>query len=180
MNLRAHVAIRPASVTEIDTLCEIDNDASTLFERAGLYLDLPGDHEFPVNERARWVRSLIAGRALLAMGDDGAPMGFAAADLVDDQFHLDQLSVRTTFMRQGIGTALLNAVVAAARDAASPALWITTYRHLSWNRPFYEREGFVVVPENECGAEIVEVLRYERRWLPFPEERVVMRKPLGS
>jgi GNAT superfamily N-acetyltransferase len=178
MNRRADITIRPALVTEIDTLCAIDNDASVLFEQAGLTLDLPIGHEFAMNERARWVRSLLADQALLATSPDGAPIGFAAADTIDDESHLDQLSVRTQFMRQGVGTTLLNAVVAAARAAGSAGLWLTTYSHLSWNRPFYERQGFVVVPEKECGAGITEVLRYERRWLPRPEERVAMRRPL--
>jgi GNAT superfamily N-acetyltransferase len=178
MNRRADITIRSALVTEIDTLCAIDNDASVLFEQAGLHLDLPSGHEFAVNERARWVRSLLAGGALLATRPDGAALGFAATDNIDDEAHLDQLSVRTQFMRQRVGTTLLDAAVAAAREAGSAGLWLTTYGHLSWNRPFYERQGFVVVPEKECGPGITEVLRYERRWLPRPEERVAMRRPL--
>lgn len=164
--LRADIVIRPASVAEIDTLCEIDRDASTLFEHAGLFLEFPSGHEFAVNERNGWLRSLMAGRALLAIGAAGEPVGFAAAGIVDDEPYLDQLSVRTKFMRLGVGSALLNAAVRAARDAGAPALWLTTYGHLSWNRPFYERAGFVVVPERECGAGICEVLGHERRWLP--------------
>jgi GNAT superfamily N-acetyltransferase len=174
----ADIVIRPASVAEIDALCEIDLDASTLFERAGLFLDLPQGHEFAVNERNRWLRSLAEGKALLATGSTGEPVGFAAAGLVDNQPYLDQLSVRTMFMRQGVGAALLNAVQRTAIDAGARALWLTTYGHLSWNRPFYERYGFEVVPERSCGAGLSEVLQYERRWLPAPEERVAMRKML--
>lgn len=178
--LRADIAIRPASVAEIDTLCKIDLDASTLFERAGLFMELPSGHEFAVNERNRWLRSLTAGRTLLAVNAVGQPVGFAAAGTIDNEPYVDQLSVLTKFMRLGIGTALLNSVVSVSRDAGAAALWLTTYSHLSWNRPFYERQGFVVVPERECGAGICGVLQYERRWLPRPEERVAMRKVLGS
>ena len=176
----AEIMIRQASTAEIDTLCEIDLDASRLFERAGLRLDLPADHEFLVNERNRWLRSLAAGRALLAVDPTGESVGFAAAGVVDGEPYLDQLSVRTKFMQRGAGTALLNAVASAAADAGAPALWLTTYDHLSWNRPFYERNGFAVVPQRECGAEISAVISYERRWLPSPQERVVMRKALRS
>lgn len=178
--LRADIAIRPALVAEIDTLCQIDLDASTLFEHAGLFLELPSGHEFSVNERNRWLRSLTAGRALLAVSTAGEPVGFAAAGTIDNEPYIDQLSVLTKFMRLGVGTALLNAVVKVSRDSGASALWLTTYSHLSWNGPFYERQGFVVVPERECGAEVCAVLEYERRWLPRPEERVAMRKVLGS
>jgi GNAT superfamily N-acetyltransferase len=177
--LRAEIVIRPASVAEIDTLCKIDLDASRLFEHAGLFLELPSGHEFAVNERNSWLRSLTAGRALLAVSAAGEPVGFAAAGVLDNEPFIDQLSVLTKWMRLGIGTALLNAIVRVSRDSGAPALWLTTYGHLSWNRPFYERHGFVVVPERECGAELRKVLQYERRWLPCPEERVAMRKVLG-
>jgi len=40
-------------ICNIDTLCEIDADASQLFERAGLKLSLPADHEFLPVERRR-------------------------------------------------------------------------------------------------------------------------------
>jgi GNAT superfamily N-acetyltransferase len=174
------IAIRTASVAEIDTLCAIDLDAATLFERAGLHLELPSDHEFAVAERSRWLRCLAAGTVLLAMDATSEPIGFAAAGVRDDEPFLDQLSVRTKFMRLGIGTVLLNATARMAKDAGGQALWLTTYSHLPWNRPFYERAGFVAVPECECGPEIFRELGYERRWLPSPEERVVMRKDLGS
>ena len=173
-------AIRAASVAEIDTLYAIDLDASVLFERAGLHLDLPADHEFCVTERNRWSRSLAAGAALIANDAAGEPVGFAAAGMLDGEPYVEQLSVRTRFMRRGVGTALLNAVARIAGNAGSHALWLTTYGHLSWNRPFYERAGFVAMSESECGPEISEVLRFERRWLPFPEKRVVMRRALGS
>lgn len=120
-----------------------------------------------------------AGTALLASDASGEPIGFAAAGMLDGEPYLDQLSVRTNFMRLGIGTALIDAVASNAARAGSRVLWLTTYRHLPWNRPFYERAGFVAMPEHECGREILEVLRYQRCWLPFPEERVVMRKMLG-
>jgi GNAT superfamily N-acetyltransferase len=168
------------SVAEIETLCEIDADASTLFTEAGLDLDLPVGHEFLVAERSRWSRSLAAGRTLLMIGSTGAALGFAASGLRDGEPYLDQLSVRTHFMRIGLGTALLGATENMARGAGGRALWLTTYRHLPWNRPFYERAGFAVVPEEECGPEMSAELRYERRWLPVPHERVVMRKDLDG
>jgi hypothetical protein len=45
-----------------------------------------------------------------------------------------------------------------------------------WNRPFYEREGFDVVPATDCPTEIVAILDEQRRWLPAPEQRVAMRR----
>ena len=174
----SNVTLRVGTVYEIDALCEIDNDAVELFTRAGLDMDLPLDHEFFAAERARWLRSLLSGRTLLAAAPSGRILGFAASGTVDGEPYLDQLSVRTQFMRLGIGTALLTATAHRARDDGASALGLTTYNHLSWNRPFYERAGFSVVPELKCGPEMLAVLAHERRWLPLPEQRVAMRMRL--
>ena len=173
-------AMRAGSVADIDTLCEIDADAATLFVAAGLDLDLPVGHEFLVAERSRWLRSLAAGKTLLIVGSTGRALGFAASGTRDGEPYLDQLSVRTHFMRIGLGTTLLAGAENMARATGGRTLWLTTYGHLPWNRPFYERAGFAVVPEAACGPEMLEELLYERRWLPVPHERVVMRKDLDA
>lgn len=171
-------SIRTGSAADIDALVEIDADASTLFLQAGLDLELPADHPFFTAERERWMRSLVSGLTLLAVASTGRVLGFAASGSHDGEPYLDQLSVRTQFMRIGIGTALLKATEATARASGGRALWLTTYGHLSWNRPFYERAGFALVPEAECGPEMLAVSMFERRWLPAPDQRVVMRKNL--
>lgn len=174
------VEIRTGTVTDIDVLCEIDSDASRLFELAGLELNLPDGHDFFRRERNRWIESLAAGSTLLAASREGRVLGFAASGLRDQEPYLDQLSVRSEFMRMGIGTSLLNAAQRRAVDAGGRALWLTTYGHLPWNRPFYERAGFAVVSESRWGPQIRMESSYERLWLPCPEHRIVMRKELTS
>jgi GNAT superfamily N-acetyltransferase len=175
---RATVELRVGTAADIDTLCEIDLDASELFARAGLDVELANEHEFALAERTRWLCSLSSGSTLLAVSRSGSVLGFAASGARDRQPYLDQLSVRRGSMRSGVGSTLLEATENKARASGARTLWLTTYRHLSWNRPFYERRGFVVVPEAQLGREMLAQLEYERRWLPAPEERVVMRKEL--
>ena len=172
------VVLRTGSVADIDILSQIDLEAGVLFERAGLRLDLPKDHEFSLAERSRWLRCLSAGTVLIAVDASGGEVGFAATGVRDGEPYLDQLSVRPRSMRLGIGTELLNAATRMATERGGHALWLTTYSHLAWNRPFYERNGFVVVSADRCDPQIAQELAYERRWLPMPQERVVMRKEL--
>jgi GNAT superfamily N-acetyltransferase len=175
-----HMTLRTGTPREIDALCAIDLDACELFTRAGLDMNLPPDHEFFTAERMRWMRSLISGRTLVALGFSARMLGFACSGVKDGAAYLDQLSVRRQFMRMGIGTALLTATAQRAREDGASALWLTTYNHLSWNRPFYERAGFSVIPESQCGPEMLEVLAHERRWLPLPEQRVAMKMTLRT
>jgi GNAT superfamily N-acetyltransferase len=168
---------RAATPAELETLVAIDDDAALLYARAGLTFDFAPGHPFLVNERAVWLRSLQRGDTILALDEAGAPVGFAALELLDGAPYLEQLSVRLASMRQGLGRKLLAGAVEWAR-ARGKDLWLTTYGHLPWNRPFYEKEGFVVVPPSAWRPELAARVEGERRYLPAPEHRVVMRRAL--
>ena len=173
-------AMRTGSIRDIDALCAIDLGTAALFEQSGLTMDFPDDHEYSLHERARWLRCLAARSAVLAVDEAGVILGFAIMGELDGDPYLEQLSVRMDVMRRGIGTALLNAAIGIARHQGARALWLTTYAHLEWNRPFYEKKGFVLVPAGEYGDGLAREVDYQCRWLPRPEQRVVMRKPLGA
>ena len=79
---------------DLATLGEIDADAGALFEQAGLFLDLPETHEFPMAERRRWKECLAARTTLIAVDDISGPIGFAAVGRKDGDAYLAQLSVR--------------------------------------------------------------------------------------
>ena len=173
------IAYRVARIDELDIICDIDRDASRLFERAGLVMTPTEELELAAVERSRWLACVRSGSTLVAVNRGGEPVGFAALGLLDGAGYLEQLSVRVQAMRQGIGTALLSAIEEMAEKKQAPALWLTTWAHLPWNRPFYEKAGFSLVPEEHWGSEMRQQMAFERRLLPEPEKRVVMRKALG-
>lgn len=165
--------IRPAREGELEVAAEIDDDACALYAEAGIVIDTTRERWFFAQELAHWRASLDAGEVLFACDREGKPVGFAAFGKVDGVPHLHQLSVRRAWMKRGIGRALLARVI---RWSVRPgALTLTTYDHLAWNCSFYEREGFVRVDEAGCGPELQAIVRDERRALPAPEHRVVMR-----
>jgi GNAT superfamily N-acetyltransferase len=176
----ADVAIQIGTTADIETIAAIDLDASVLFERAGLHLESLNGREVALAERTRWLECLAAGTVLIAVDHSGEDVGFAAIGVRDNEPYLDQLSVRVCCMRQRIGTTLLLAAMRIAVAEGGKALWLTTYNHLSWNRPYYERHGFALVSPERCGDELRSELSFERRFLPMPEERVVMRKNLET
>jgi GNAT superfamily N-acetyltransferase len=171
-------SIRVGSPSDMTDVIRIDDDATCLYAEVGLVISLAASHPFTVDERSRWSRSAETGRLLIAEDPTGVPVGFAAFEPVEGALYLDQLSVVRAAMRKGIGRALVRRVIHEARPRKHPFLWLTTYSHLAWNRPFYEREGFVVVPEPECGPAIRHHLDSQRAWLPAPESRVAMRRDL--
>jgi GNAT superfamily N-acetyltransferase len=170
--------IRPARPTDRETIRLIDDDATALYAEHGLAIELAPGHPFAVAEQGRWLRSAELGRAFFALDEAGQPVGFAALDWLDDQPYLDQLSVRRSAMRRGIGTRLLQHAADWARQAGGAALWLTTYGHVPFNRPYYERRGYVLVPESACGPGIAHHLHEQRLHLPAPDQRVAMRREL--
>lgn len=173
-------SIRAAVASDHMALNSIDDEAAQLFGAHGVHIDLPPAHPFLRDESARWLRSAELERAFVAVDPRGAALGFAALDVVDGEPYLDQLSVRPSAMRRGIGRSLLARSIAWAQGFGASRLWLTTYAHLPFNRPYYERHGFVVVPEAQCGPGLRHHLDEQRRALPAPEQRVAMRRTLDA
>lgn len=171
------VTLRFALPRELELLQDIDDDASGLYAAHGLAIDLGLNHPFVLAERTRWQRSARLERTFLAVDRQGDALGFAALDLVDGAPYLDQIAVRTAAMRRGIGQLLLARAAEWAHAAGGSELWLSTYDHLPFNRPYYERHGYVVVAEADCGPGIRQHLAEQRRFLPEPTQRVVMRRP---
>lgn len=171
-------SIRLGTPSDMPAVVGIDDDATHLYAEAGIVIALALTHPFTVDERARWTHSAETNRLFLAVDEHGVPIGFAAMEPADGELYLDQLSVKRAAMRRGAGRALLHRAIAEAKAGGYSYLWLTTYSHLAWNRPFYEREGLVVVPEAEWGPRIRHHVEDQKRWLPLPDERVAMRKAL--
>ena len=163
--------LRKAVSEELDRLIDIDDEASTLYEAAGIKIALDYDHPFVVAESQRWADAINKGLVYLALDANNTPVGFVAFCMVDNQPYLDQLSVHPNNMRQGVGTKLLNVAISWSDDKS---LWLTTYSNVAWNRPYYEKQGFITISEESCGPELREIIRQQRDALPNPDERIIM------
>lgn len=182
--------LRLARPEELALLVEIDEDAGQLYAEAGLPIELAPEHPFLAAEQARWREALEQGRVFLAADAQGRGLGFAALGTLGGEAgapYLEQLSVRRAAMGRGIGRRLLRRAIAGAEaiearqgSARRGWLWLTTYGHLRWNRPFYESEGFTVVAEAEWPPAVAHHVEEQRACLPDPEQRIAMRRALGA
>lgn len=177
MDLAAPI-LRLAQPEEIDVLVAIDDDAGRLYAEAGLPIEFEPDHPFLVAEQARWRQAAGLGHVFLAVDAEGRGIGFAALGWADGEPYLEQLSVRSGAMRRGLGRRLLRRAIDCAAQQDGTSLWLTTYGHLPFNRAFYEREGFVVVAEPGWPPDIEHHIAEQRRYLPDPEQRIAMRRPV--
>jgi GNAT superfamily N-acetyltransferase len=150
------VIIRLATVSDIPTMQEIERQAGRLFARIGM--DDVAAHEPAstvvmvayVNGCRAWVAEV-----------EGQAWGYALADLVDGNAHLEQLSVHPEFGRRGIGRALVERVVQWAREHRLERVTLITFRDVQWNAPYYARLGFRVLPDDYPGPELATLRRHE-------------------
>jgi GNAT superfamily N-acetyltransferase len=97
------VEVRAARAEEIPLLREIERRAGAMF--AGIGLDVVAEEEPPPAEVL--AAHVEAGTAWVA-AEDGLPVGYAIASLVDGEGHLDQVSVLPEHGLRGIGRALVD------------------------------------------------------------------------
>lgn len=126
-----------------------DDDFSTLcqiFQRA--VRETASQHYSPAQisaweqiDEARW-RQKMADSLVLVATIDGVPVGFVTAV----ELYIDLLFVDPSYSRQGIASALLKALFAAL-----PTGTLTVEASIT-ARTCFERQGFVVVMEQEVEA----------------------------
>jgi GNAT superfamily N-acetyltransferase len=120
------------------------------------------------------------GRAWVAVDDAGTPIGYVLVDVVDGCAHVEQVSVRPDHQGAGVGRRLLDQVRAWAIETGRPAVTLTTFSDVPWNRPLYEHLGFRVLSETEIGPELRGVRETEAAHGLDPSTRVCMRRELAE
>lgn len=139
--------IRPARPDEMAALREVDRASMDTFAAAGISLP-EGD-------------GLLSGDLVLVADHDDEPVGLALVTVHSGWWHLEEISVLPSHGRQGIGTLLVEDVIARAAAAGAPGVTLTTFRDVPFNGPWYARLGFAEVPE-DAHPWLAEARRSER------------------
>ena len=166
--------IRAARQDELEWLREIERASGALFADVGMH-DVAAAEPMALATLADFLSS---GRLWVAVDGDLA-VGWAAAAVVDDAAHLDQLSVLPSHGRRGLGTALVEQVCRWAASEGYAAVTLSTFRDLGWNAPFYERLGFRALGEDELTPGLVAVRAHEAELGLDVDARVVMRRDVS-
>ena len=131
----------------------------------------------PLDELEHYARS---GHSWVAADDSGAIVGYLVVDLVDDNAHIEQLSVERGRQGEGFGKALVTQVEIWSVAEGLRAVTLTTFSDVEWNRPLYEHLGFTVVPDEELSPGLLAIRDHERERGLEPPPRVCMRKALST
>jgi len=122
-----------------------------------------------------------AGRLWIARTiDPPAPVGFALVILLDESAHLYEMDVLPAHGRKGLGRALVFEVARWAQVSGFASLTLTTFRHLSWNGPFYASAGFTEIADEGLGPQHREAMAEEAEHGLDPSRRMAMRLDLRA
>jgi GNAT superfamily N-acetyltransferase len=163
--------IRPARPADYEVLRAIERRAGERFRTVGMP-EIADDEPYSADEMA-------AAAVILVATEADEPIGYALVQIVDDHAHLEQLSVLPEHGGSGVGTTLLDAVATWARSRGDEVITLTTFRHVSFNAPFYARRGFVEVPASAWSPAIERLVTTEAAHGLDPEARVVMSRQLA-
>lgn len=124
---------------EIRPYRDDDGDAVVRLWRDSWHSIRPGlHHPRPLEDwRERWIREIVPRQRIVVAEDDGAVVGFAAADLAAHE--LTQIFIAPARKREGIGGRLF-----ACTQALMPEGFVLhTLVDNTASRAFYERHGLV-------------------------------------
>jgi len=170
------VTIRASRGGDSPALQTIECLASDRFREVGL-AHVADDEPFPVAVLETYAAE---GRSWVAVDREDEPIGYVLVDVVDGNAHIEQVTVHPAHQGRGIGRALLDRVRDWATNSGAPAITLTTFSDVPWNRPLYEHLGFVVIPEQSIGPELATVRQAEAAHGLDPEQRVCMVLDLGQ
>lgn len=179
--------LRLATGDDVDAMRDVEVDAGRRFRDfpADMGLDEIADDDPPaadvllahiVNSTA-WV--VVDAASALPGGGAGQVVGYLLASMMDGEAHLDQLSVRESAGRRGIGTALVHEACLWATAQSFTSITLTTFRDVPFNGPYYARLGFTEVPVEELGPELRSLRELEEDIGLDVQPRVAMRRRLG-
>ena len=168
------MTVRAPLPDELPLLQAIGVAAGRRFAEVGMD-DVAADPPLALADLERWRK---AGRAWVTTDRDGHPVGFVVVDLVDEAAHVEEISVLPDLGGRGHGMALLRHVEKWARAKGFPAVTLTTFAEVPWNRPWYERRGYRVLAEDEWTPGLVARRDEESAHGLDPGQRVVMAKAL--
>jgi GNAT superfamily N-acetyltransferase len=172
------VTIRLAVPSDIPAMQAIEVDAGARFRAIGLHVVA----DDPPPDAVVLLDRITSGLAWVAderpEDGDGPPVsvGYALASVVDGEGHLDQVSVRERASGHGIGSALVDIVLAWSAAAGHAAVTLTTYRDVPWNGPWYARRGFEELEERLLTPDLRAILERERAMGLEPPSRIAMRR----
>ena len=161
--------LRQALPEEVPLLTAIELEAATRFPEDILPEPMRSGHTVPGEIMAEAVEK---GRLWVAAGGDDIPLGYAVWRDIEGLALLAQVDVLPAHGQRGIGRFLVRRVMEQVCETGYRFLYLTTFKNIPWNAPFYAKLGFMIVPDDDLPGPMPEIIKQERTLI---QNRVAMR-----
>lgn len=170
--------VRPADAADVPLLAPLERAAAGRFATIGLDTIALGR----ATDEAEYRAAIAGGRLWVVEREEGGVVvGLAIADRRDGEGYLAEIAVHPGHAGHRLAARMIDAVAAWAAGQGCRRLYLTTFREVPWNRPYYERLGFSVVEEAAIGPELRAQREQERtRGVDRHGPRVCMVKDIGK
>ena len=152
-------AVRRAEPGHIPLLNHIELSAATIFPPGSIPDSILSD-KLPLDVL---LTARDKGMLWVAVDTGDIPVGYALLRIVDGFALLAQMDVHPDHGRKGIGTALACRAIRQVRELGLTELYLTTFSHVKWNAPFYEKLGFQILETGKHPDFIKKILHEERK-----------------
>lgn len=151
--------IEPARTEHLASLPAIEKSAAVLFPRE-LFPERLIYSVLPVEI---YREAMALGRLWVAVEiDSNEPVGFALLRDEQGEALLEEVDVLPEHGRQGLGRKLVEAAISGTKGSGAGFLYLTTFRSVPWNAPFYQSLGFIIVPVKGLPTPIRRILDEEQ------------------
>lgn len=150
------VTVRLARPGDLAAVTQVAVAAGTRFGEVGMAA-VASDPPPPAADLAAHVAD-----GTLWVACDPAVVGFLVGEVVDGTGHVAEVSVLPAAAGHGLGARLLTVFEGWAASVGLTELTLTTFTDVPWNRPYYERLGWHVLPPPRWGEGVREIRRQEK------------------
>ena len=167
-------ALQEAGEEDLPSLAHIERSVAGLFPPGSIPDHIRSD-ALPMHLLRE---GLVAGTLWVVRSDSGTIAGYALLRIIENIALLAQIDVLPEYGRKGLGTALTLHAADAAAEREHSSLYLTTFRNIPWNAPFYSKLGFVPLTPSEAPPVMRNILSEELA--AGLEDRVIMRRSLAT
>ncbi|WP_340621149.1 GNAT family N-acetyltransferase [Xenorhabdus siamensis] len=164
--------IRQTQTSDVSQLPAIEYSAAQLFRFIPDLAWIAGGH---VQTEQQHLDYIAQDNSWVALGKRH-PIGFILVKPLDDGLHIFELSVHGDWQRKGIGKALIETVIQVAKQRKLQSVTLTTFRHVSWNAPFYQRLGFSILEPQQMSEALKQILQDEIKYGFSAVQRCAMKR----
>lgn len=171
------IRIRLASADEIHKVAPLEHAAAEMYREIGM--DAIADDAPPAESE---LLQAVEEQRLWFAVEYGVLKAYLLGDYLPQSLHIDQVTVHPDASRRGLGALMIESVSADPRSKERGLITLTSFANVPWNAPYYERIGFIDIPESEWPEGVAEKVAAERgtdlaAWPRVVMQRVIPEEP---